>query len=243
MAIRMDFQDDINADRLRATLMQFNTPMHAASMEMDDSFFSAGIFYSHGWLTPTPSGDNLPLSTEDGISRLLDPQFQADSIKHARKAESHAIEAARIVRHDVLPQLSAVEKDLQNYVDDYFRRMAMAEERKHSWIPSFLHNPLLGALDPTPWDPTQVKELPQRLATANSLLRQLPAFLDNWALHFGRLSELDSQKLYELGYRSHEDLVRLYKDRVAAMSILNHVHYNWYAAHCSFGFGALKELR
>ena len=239
MAIRRRLEDDTNADQLRATLMQFNTPMYAASMEMEESFFTAGIFYTHGW----PDGEGLVMSTEEGISRLLDPRFQADSIEYACEAESHATEAARIVRNDVLPQLSPLEKDLQDYVDDYFRRMAMAEERKQSWIPSFLHNPLFGALDPTPWDPTQVKELPQRLAIANSLLRQLPAFLDNWALHFRRLSELDSQKIYELGYRSHEDLVRLYQDRVSTTSTLNHVNYNWYAAHRSFRFGALKELR
>jgi hypothetical protein len=238
IGVRMDLEDDSHADKLRATLMRFNTPMRSASDNITSCFTAGIFFYDHA---KPPEDIPAPISREM-IGRLLEPDFQARALELARKAVADAAVAANTVRKEVLPQLAQVQKDLEDYVSDYVARDTLRKERGKSWVPSLLLNAIEGPIDPTPWDVGEVKQFPQRFAIASNLLRRLPSFLDNLELHFRRLSEVNSQQMLEYGYNTSDDLVRLYHDRILCRFIFSEIRLSWFSAHRALGIGSLQKI-
>lgn len=242
MGIRVDLLSDMNASQLRTTLMKFNTPMKAASEEMREAFISGRHFYIHNLDQLIPTQNQPGPATKEQVNKLLEPDFQGKIIKRARDAAAQAAKASKIIREEVLPVLPQLEYDLQNYVDNYLSRVSMTEDRQKSWVPMFMQNLLAGSISPTPWETEKVRELPQLLSTGSILLRKLPAFLDNFQLHFRRLSELQTQQISDLGYRTFDDLTRLYEDRLKCNRVLAAMDNSWYSAVKAFGAGVMKWM-
>ena len=238
MGVRLHLEEDSHADQLRATLMQFNTPMDSASLGITSCFTAGVIFYQN---EEERRIEQRPI-TQEMVGRLLRPDFQARRISLARRGMSKAAAAAKTIREEVLPLLSQVQKDLEDYVSDYIARDALKRERKRSWVPSLLQNAIEGEIDPTPWEIGEVKQFPQRFAIASDLLRRLPSFLDNVELHFRRLIELNGEQIHEYGYTTFDNLVRLYQDRLLCSFIFSEMRLSWVSADKAFGAGALKEV-
>jgi hypothetical protein len=233
--VRLDLEEDPHADRLRETLVRFNTPMSSASYKIGACLIRGIIFYDHKEAT-----GNTPMPiTQKSVRRLLEPDFQARVIQFARQAMLDAAAAAKTIREEGLPQLPQVRKDLEDYVSDYVTRDALKREREKSRVPSFLWNAIEGKIDETPWEIGEVQQFPQRFAIASDLIRRLPSFLDNLELHFRRLTEISSQEMVEHGYTTFDDLVRLYRDRVLCSFIFSEMQFNWFSAHRAFGIGSV----
>jgi hypothetical protein len=236
IGVRLDLQNDQHADQLRATLMNINVPMDSVSEKLIYAFARAHHVYGHKWEREASDISTTGI-TKEMVAKLLEPDFQAEAIRQAREVATLAAEAAKIVREDVIPLLSQVESDLDNYVVDYSDRFALKESRRQSWIPAFLFNLFWGAIDQTPWTLDKVQKLPQQMSSANVLIRRLPAFLDNLELHFRRLSEIQSQQLSDLGYTTAGDLNRLYQDRIICDDLICQLEFSWHSPARAFQFG------
>jgi len=239
IGVRLDLQDDRHADQLRATLMNINVPMTSVSEKLIYAFARAHHVYGHKW--ERESSDIITSVTKEMVAKLLEPSFQAESIKQAREVARLGAEAAKLVREDVIPLLSQVENDLDGYVVNYSDRFALKESCRQSWIPAFLFNLFWGVADPTPWTLDKVQRLPQQISSANILIRRLPAFLDNLELHFRRLSEIQSQQLSDLGYTTTGDLNRLYRDRIICDDLIRHLEFSWSSPARAFQFGISND--
>jgi len=237
--VRFELMDDPRADHLRATLMKFNMPMNAASKAIRFSFVSARCFYIHNSDEVALTKEGPGTITKEMVTKLLEPNFQAEIIRYAIDAATAAAKAAKIIREKVIPCLPRLEEDLEEYVDDYESRVTAIEERQKSWVPSVVQDVLWGSIASTPWSLKEVQELPNGISEANNLLRQLPAFLDNLELHFQRLSELDSQQILDLGYTNVNDLTRLYQDRLLCNRALGHMVDSWFSAISAFSVGTM----
>jgi len=240
MGVRIELMDDPHADQLRATLMKFNAPMNAASEEIRSSFIDARHFYIHDLDELVPTKEGPGAITKEMVAKLLQPDFRAKIVRYAIKAAARAAKAAKIIREKVIPFLTQLEEDLEDYVDDYELRNMAIEERQKSWIPSVAQDVLWGSIVSTPWSLKEVQELPKGVSEASNLLRQLPAFLDNLELHFRRLSELDNRQIFDLGYTSVSDLTRLYQDRLLCNQTLAHMTNSWFSAISAFSVGTMK---
>jgi hypothetical protein len=239
--VRMYLKHDSHADQLRATLMNVNEAMASASDQMMQAFANAHNFYWHEWERDESNDIGTTGVTEEVVAKLLEPKFQAEARRYAREAAIRVAEAAKLVRENVISLLSQVESDLNSYVVDYSGRSAEKESRRKSWIPAFIFNLIWGAVDPTPWNLGKVQALPQQMSSANFLIRQLPAFLDNLELHFRRLSEIHSQQQTHLGYTTFGDLSRLYQDRLICGGLLRQLDFSWSTPARAFWFGISKD--
>jgi hypothetical protein len=242
IGVRVDLMDDPHADHLRATLKKFNTPMSSASREMRLSFSSARHFYIHNSSELTPTKEGPGTITKEMASKLLEPHFQAKIVRCAIDAATRAAKAAKIIREKVIPFLPQLEEDLEDYVEDYEWRVTAIEERQKSWLPSVVQNVLWGSIASTPWGLKEVQKLLTGVSEGSNLLRQLPAFLDNLELHCQRLSELDDQKIFDLGYTNVNDLTRLYRDRLLCNQALAHMTNSWFSAMSAFSIGTMEKI-
>jgi hypothetical protein len=238
MGVRYELVDDPHAGDLRATVKKFNMPMDAATEEMQLSFISAQRFYIHNSSELIPTEEGPGAITKEMVSKLLEPDFQANLVISAIEAATRAAKAAKIIREKVIPFMPQLEEDLEDYVEDYESRVMAIQERQKSWVPSVVQDVLWGSIVSTPWSLEEVQKLPRSVSEANNLLRQLPAFLDNLELHCRRLSELDSQQIFDQGYTNVNDLTRLYKDRLLCNQALDHMGNSWFSAIRAFSIGA-----
>jgi hypothetical protein len=240
MGIRYWLRADPHADRLRTTLIKFNLYMDPAAEQLRIAFANARVFYAHSQEEVIPPQDGYGQPTKEMVDTLLEPKFQEDAVKRARGVAGQVANAANMVRK-VVPLLPQIKAELEEYVADYVDRVSTREWRSKSWIRSFFDNIFGDPVAPTPWKPEEVSALPQHLSEGTDLLNLLPAFLDNMELHFRRLSEIQSEQVFDLGYTT-EDLTLLYQDRLTCINIFHNMGRKWTPAVSAFLSPTKKTL-
>jgi hypothetical protein len=240
MGIRLELKADLHADRLRTTLMKFNLYMDSAAEQLAIAFADARVFYAHTHEEIIPPQDGYGQPTKEMVARLLEPKFQEGAAKRPRGVAEQVANAANMVRK-VLPLLPQIKAELEEYAADYLARVSMRERRSKSWTRSFFDNIFGDPIAPTPWKLEEVSALPQHLSEGTDLLNLLPAFLDNMELHFRRLSEIQSEQVFDLGYTT-EDLTRLYQDRLTCINIFHTMGRKWTPVISAFPSPTKKTL-
>jgi hypothetical protein len=88
---------------------------------MITTFGFAYNFYVHPPEAMRLFGANPGPITQARVARLLEPDFQAKALRHARKVATHAAEASKAIQKHSLPLL----QQLDAYVADYIARAAL----------------------------------------------------------------------------------------------------------------------
>ena len=241
MGIRYWLRADPHADRLRTTLIKLNLHMKSAAEQLRIALINSRIFYAHNEEEITSPQDGHGQLTKEMVATLLEPKFQEDSAKRARAVAEQVANAAKIVRK-ILPLLPQIKTELEKYVADYLDRVSTRKLRNQSRIRSFFDDIFGDPVAPTLWKPEEVSALPEHLSEGSNLLNLLPAFLDNMELHFRRMSEIQSEQVFDLGYKTPEDLIRLYQDRLTCINVFHNMGRKWTPVALAFPSPTKKTL-
>jgi hypothetical protein len=231
--IRIFLSEDKHANELRALLEPFNQHAFRAAGNLGSGIMRGRWFYVHDDTELKDS--NIPdIITDEKAQILLDPEFQRNAREFAMGAAALLESASQLLVREVLPRLPGIEKSLKEYVDEYNYRHYTMQERDQSWIPSVLQDIMWGTNDPTTWNISEVRELPDDFDTGAKNLKKLPELLDRMRAHFKQLSELELDQVGSLGHSTIHDLHRLYRDRLQCQALLGIMWDRWDATTHAF---------
>lgn len=220
-------EKDQHAAELRSILEPFNGHMYVACFEFSEVMSYLRHFYVHN--SDEFLSEKLPDSiTEEQATIFFTPAFRTRCAEFLESALSSLQNVVQIMENEIIPRLPFLEKALDDYVEECIERDEIEQERSQSWIPTMIQDVLWGKNDALRWNISEIKALPNDLVVGGGVLRKLPEFLGRLRGLILQLSQLDSNRLAQLGYTTTDDLRRLYMDRLICHRILDEMEQAWY---------------